>query len=129
MARDTQNYQHWKYSGEKGHPNNDLGTAVSGTNYERIAWGQEALKLVAKNPLGYGLIHAAFGRLGKVAWPDSKLTQSHSGWIDLALGLGIPAITFILISLIGLIYQLGKLSNTPVIMHNPYPVMGCWGSF
>lgn len=127
VAQDTQTHQHWKYFGEKGYPNNEFGTMVSVTNYERIAWGKEGLKLVAKNPLGYGLIDLSFGRLGKVAWPDSKLTQSHSGWIDLTLGLGIPAIALIFLTLLGLVYQLGKQSNTPNMLVSPYPAMICWG--
>lgn len=125
VAQDTQTYQHWKYFGEKGYPNNEFGTMVSPTNYERIAWGKEALKLVAKNPLGYGLIDRSFGPLAKVVWPDSKLTQSHSGWIDLTLGLGLPAIAFIFATLLGLIYQLSKQCNIPPM--NPYPAMICWG--
>jgi hypothetical protein len=50
VVRDTQTYQHWKYNGSQGYPNNELGTTVSVTNYERMAWGKEGIKLIFQNP-------------------------------------------------------------------------------
>ncbi len=100
IAWDTEGFEHWKYNGAKGYPNNELGKMVSITNYERIAWGKEALILLAQHPLGYGLIERSFGHLAKRQWPDSTLHQSHSGWLDLALGIGIPGILFVLGALI-----------------------------
>jgi hypothetical protein len=96
IAIDTDHYDHWKYNGAKGYPNNALGKRVSITNYERIAWGKEGLILLTQNPLGYGLIERSFGHLAKEKWPDSTLHQSHSGWLDLALGIGIPGILLVL---------------------------------
>ncbi len=129
IARDTQTYQQWKYNGEKGYPNNELGTMVSVTNYERIAWAKEGIKLTIQNPLGYGLIERSFGRLAKLNWPDSKLHQSHSGWIDLVLGLGIPGIALILTSLLILLYQLGRLGKDTPTSRNPYVTMIWWALF
>ena len=129
IARDTQTYQQWKYNGEKGYPNNELGTMVSVTNYERIAWAKEGIKLAMQNPLGYGLIERSFGRLTKINWPDSKLHQSHSGWIDLVLGLGIPGIALILTSLLILLYQLGRLGKDIPTSPNPYVTMVWWALF
>ena len=129
IARDTQTYQQWKYNGEKGYPNNELGTMVSVTNYERIAWAKEGIKLAMQNPLGYGLIERSFGRLTKINWPDSKLHQSHSGWIDLVLGLGIPGIALILTSLLILLYQLGRPERDIPTSRNPYVTMVWWALF
>jgi len=129
IARDTQTYQQWKYNGEKGYPNNELGTMVSVTNYERIAWAKEGIKLAMQNPLGYGLIERSFGRLTKINWPDSKLHQSHSGWIDLVLGLGIPGFLLISTVLLTLLYQLAKLANGAGIVANPYSTMVWWALF
>jgi hypothetical protein len=108
VARDTQTYQHWKYNASQGYPNNELGTMVSVTNYERMAWGKEGIKMMFQNPLGYGLIERSFGHLAKIKWPDSLLHQSHSGWIDLGLGVGIPGILLILSCLLLLLYSLLK---------------------
>jgi hypothetical protein len=129
IARDTQTYQQWKYNGEKGYPNNELGTMVSVTNYERMAWAKEGIKLAIQNPLGYGLIERSFGHLAKINWPDSKLHQSHSGWIDLTLGLGIPGIALILTSLLILLYQLGRLGKDISTSRDPYVTIVWWALF
>jgi hypothetical protein len=85
----------WKYWGEKGYPLNEHHTTVSGTNYERLAWAIVGLRLLGENPLGYGLAQDSFRYLSKAKWPDSRLAQTHSGWLDLALGIGIPGIGLI----------------------------------
>jgi hypothetical protein len=86
----------WKYGRPELYPNNELGKKVSITNYERISWGIEAFRLVKENPLGYGTVLASFGHLTKEKWPDSSLTQSHSGWLDLMLGIGIPGVLLLM---------------------------------
>jgi hypothetical protein len=88
----------WKYWGAKGYPLNEYGNPVSPTNYERLAWGIIGLRLLGEEPLGYGLVENSFGYLTKQKWPDSLLLQSHSGWLDLALGIGIPGLGLILIA-------------------------------
>lgn len=89
----------WKYWGGKGYPINEYGKSVARTNYERIAWGVIGLRLLQENPFGYGLAENSFGYLTKLKWPDSLLLQSHSGWLDLALGIGIPGVGLILTTL------------------------------
>lgn len=115
IAIDTNHHDHWKFNGAKGYPNNEFGTMVSSTNYERIAWGKEGLLLLIQNPLGFGLIERSFGHLCKKVWPESVLHQSHSGWLDLALGIGIPGIILVLGSLVlamKQLYQLDLPENT-----------------
>lgn len=129
IARDTQTYLQWKYSGAQGYPNNEYGTMVSITNYERMAWAKEGLKFIVQNPLGYGLVERSFGHVAKIQWPDSRLHQSHSGWIDLTLGIGIPGMALIMGALMTLLYQLAKLtklSNHASIAQNPYGTMIWW---
>jgi len=96
VAVQVDRYEQWKFNGERGYPNNEMGKMASGANYQRIAWGVVSAKLLFKNPLGYGLIERSFGHLAKQQWPESKLHQSHSGWLDLALGLGLPGVALIL---------------------------------
>jgi hypothetical protein len=95
-------YQHWKYNGEKGYPINANGRMVSATNYERIAWGLVGVKLFLENPLGYGLIENSFGPMVNQVWPESspRLSHAHSGWLDLALGIGVPGIVLVVGALI-----------------------------
>ncbi len=118
IALQTTQYPQWKYCGTQGYPKNQLGAMVSVTNYERVAWAKEGIVLITQNPLGYGLIERSFGHLGKIAWPDSLLHQSHSGWIDLTLGIGIPGVALILTALILLLWQLhpNKSSNTSLYL-------------
>jgi len=129
IARDTQTYQQWKYNGEKGYPNNESGSMVSVTNYERIAWGKTGIQLILKNPLGYGLIERSFGHLAKISWPDSKLHQSHSGWIDLALGLGVPGVLLLFAVLVVLLLRLAGFRNQFTSEGSAYPIAIWWALF
>ena len=104
---DLERYHHWKYVEEQGLPPNDLGKIVSGTNYLRAAWFKAGLQLVISNPLGYGLVEDSFKNMAKAKWPDvsKNLTHSHSGWLDLILGIGIPGFLCILSAMILCIKQ------------------------
>jgi hypothetical protein len=104
----------WKYWGAKGYPLNEYGTPVSATNYERLAWGIIGFRLLQENPQGYGLVENSFQYLTKQKWPDSLLRQSHSGWLDLALGIGIPGIILVLSALLLTMIRLrGVAKNDP----------------
>jgi len=119
IAVDVNRYDQWKYSGEKGYPVNESGKVVSGTNYERIAWGVSAITLIEENPLGYGLLERSFGNLAKIKWPESKLSQSHSGWLDLTLGIGIPGVFLVLGALLCAMRNTGGATE-------PWRSMGLW---
>ena len=111
IALDTELYDHWKFFGAKGYPNNESGKMVSVTNYERLAWGKVGLFLVPDNPLGYGLIEESFGKLTKQKWPESSLRQSHSGWLDLTLGVGIPGLILVWAAMLSSFMLLGRVSQ------------------
>ena len=96
IAVQIDQYNNWQDQAILKPPKDEEGRQISGTNYERIAWGTAALRLIKQNPLGFGLVERSFGRLGKNVWPDAKLHQSHSGWIDFTLGLGLPGIFLLL---------------------------------
>lgn len=91
-------YPYWRHAGEKGYPENEYGVSVSATNYERAAWFKAGMKLAIEHPLGYGLVEDSFKRMVKFKWPDASpnLSHSHSGWVDLILGLGLPGVFCIL---------------------------------
>ena len=127
VALNTSQYQQWKYDEVNGYPNNEYGVVVSGTNYLRVAWAKEGIRLIIQNPLGYGLVERSFGRLGKIAWPDSKLHQSHSGWIDLTLGIGVPGVALILGAILVLLLQLSSIN--PVFGVFPWVKACQWGLF
>lgn len=96
VASQLETIEHWKYRGDRGYPNNELGKMVSVTNYERAAWAQVAVDFILERPQGYGLVLESFRNIGKEKWPESNLLQSHSGWLDLTLGIGIPGVLLII---------------------------------
>jgi hypothetical protein len=97
IAVQVDKYDEWKYATFA--PHDEGGRQVSGLNYFRISWALIGMKLIKENPLGYGLIDQSFGSLSKVKWPESTLTQSHSGWMDLTLGIGVPGIACIFLAI------------------------------
>jgi hypothetical protein len=96
VASQLDTVDHWKYRGDRGYPNNEFGKMVSITNYERAAWAQVAVHFIIERPQGYGLVLESFKHIAKEKWPESNLLQSHSGWLDLTMGIGIPGILLIL---------------------------------
>jgi hypothetical protein len=119
VANQLETIDHWKYRGDRGYPNNEFGKMVSVTNYERAAWAQVALEFIAERPQGYGLVLESFRHIGKEKWPESNLLQSHSGWLDLTLGIGIPGVALIILAAFLSIRSLsqcsGSLWSRPVI--------------
>lgn len=95
-------YPHWKFAGTHGYPTNEYGKTVSATNYERAAWLKAGSKLALNDPFGYGLVEDSFKRMARDRWPEvsPNLSHSHSGWLDLMLGLGFPGFLFTLGALI-----------------------------
>lgn len=65
------------------------GRLIPGNTYERTAWVKVAIRMIDDHPWGYGLIHNAFRHWGKLDYPKSDLTISHSGWLDFALSFGV----------------------------------------
>jgi hypothetical protein len=121
IAVQLDRFQEWKYAGEKGYPTNEYGKMVSITNYERIAWGLVGLNLLKDNPLGYGLIEDSFGPLANHQWPESskRLTHAHSGWLDLALGIGLSGIALVLSALV-------LALKASVKLNAPWQALGTW---
>lgn len=100
VAVQLDKYRNWTDTASKGYPMNELGKTVVPTNYERIAWGKVGLQISVANPLGYGLIEDSFVHLVREELVGGfNLSHSHSGWLDLALGIGIPGLLFIWVSM------------------------------
>ena len=123
VAIQVDQYDHWKYCGVPPHdyPLNELGRPVSASNYERIAWAIVALRLIRDNPLGYGVMDLSFSYLGRIRWPEAGcLHQSHSAWLDFALGYGTPGVLLLLMAaLMAWVYS----KEAP----QPWVQIGCWG--
>lgn len=71
---------------------------VGTSNYERLFYIKEGLKLVLDNPLGYGYGRGVFGKALSKKYNVHVHTHAHSGVIDLMVGTGI--VGFLLWSII-----------------------------
>ncbi|WP_170211731.1 O-antigen ligase family protein [Rhodoferax bucti] len=87
-------------------PNNENGTMVDVSTYQRVSWARAGLELLKDHPLGYGLIKHSFGALAIQKWSDfhkpdgNNRGATHSGWLDFALAFGIPGLLLVWIPLI-----------------------------
>jgi hypothetical protein len=102
-GNDIENNKNWKNAEIYPLPINDNGVVANSSTYERSAWATAGGLLVMENPLGYGLINHSFGALALEKWNDfykpvgKYRHASHSGWLDFALGFGIPGLLMVLI--------------------------------
>ena len=105
IGLDIQHQNWWKDDKVGTAPLNSLGNPVDVSTYQRTAWFVAGAHLLAENPLGYGLVHHSFGALAKAKWNDfskplgNMRGATHSGWMDFALGVGIPGLLLVLIPL------------------------------
>jgi O-Antigen ligase len=65
---------------------------VEPSAYLRIAFIRAGLRLIGEHPLGYGYGRNAFAHALRLNYPKAQLGHAHSGWIDLGLGGGVPAL-------------------------------------
>ena len=91
IAWDTEHYKAWEVGNQDGFPKLPGGQAVDKSVYLRIAWLKEGLSLVRDHPLGIGFGRNAFGHGLKAKYGKGE-GHSHSGLLDLAIGLGVPGV-------------------------------------
>lgn len=88
-------YPNWQDINVYGLPELPDGSRASESPYVRVSSATEGLKLLLKYPLGYGLIDKSYKYLTREDLPNApSLLQpaSQSGWIDFALGVGLPGL-------------------------------------
>lgn len=102
------------------YPRNKLGLTVSPSNFERLFFLKNGVQLLVNNPLGYGLVQSSFGHLLRERWTSAPLVQSHSGWLDLMLGLGFPGVLLLLAASLLAIFNVSLTAF-------PGSVFGFWG--
>lgn len=88
----------WNYEHTQGWLWNDRlplmhnGQPVEMSAYQRTAWIHCGLRLIAARPIGYGYGRGAFSRALESRGIPNPLAHSHSGIIDLGVGLGVPGL-------------------------------------
>ena len=101
------------------YPANENGQSVSATNFDRIFYFKTAVDFTKQYPMGYGLVQSSFGHIARQAFPGAPLLQSHSGWMDLILGIGIPGAALLLMASIWAIAQVSNITS-------PWRALGLW---
>ncbi len=93
IAVQVDKYPQWQRSNMNGKvPQTESGRTVVVNTYERVAWAVMGVRLIRQHPLGTGVLYIPFNRLLQIDYPGATPNATHSGWIDLTLSLGIPAL-------------------------------------
>ena len=106
IGMDIDHHDFWKNRDAFPRPTNSHGQLVDISTYERMAWFTAGIRLLNENPEGYGLLNHSFGSLALAEWPDFYQPRgrlkgaTHSGWLDLALAVGVPGIGLIWVCLL-----------------------------
>lgn len=106
IAWDTAGHKGWLDEKKYGLPSLPDGRPVDASAYLRIAWVKEGLVLMRERPLGVGFGRNAFGHAIHTKYGESG-GHSHSSFIDLLAGIGIP----------GTILWLGFLASLLLVAH------------
>ncbi len=91
VALDTQSHKAWMDQNKYPMPLLPNGEQVSGSNYLRIARAKVSFEFIREHPWGMGFGRNIFGHAVKRQYGENP-SHSHSGLIDMALGIGIPGI-------------------------------------
>ncbi|MHB8536279.1 MAG: O-antigen ligase family protein [Sulfuricaulis sp.] len=110
---DTKHYKTWQENDPNVWPKLPNGKTVDPSLYLRIAWLREGLELVRDHPLGIGFGREAFGH-GLMAKYGQGSGHSHSGLLDMAIGLGIP----------GALLWLGFFASLASVVRRQYRAKG-----
>lgn len=92
IALDTKTYTAWRDDLKTPLPMLPSGQPVELSSYLRIAFMKEGLLVVQDHPLGVGYGRNAFGHAIQAKYGQAELGHSHSGYVDLAVGSGVPGI-------------------------------------
>ncbi len=97
VAIGIESNSHFWMTGEPSQlPLTPSGTPLEQSAYARAAWARQAVEAIARKPLGIGYGHDAFGRAIEEKYGFGGMGSSHSGWLDIALGIGIPGLALLL---------------------------------
>ncbi len=89
IAFDTVGHKTWLDEGKYPRPTLSDGSNVDFSAYLRVAWFKEGLILTSEHPFGVGFGRNAFGHGILAKYGESK-SHSHSSFIDILVGVGIP---------------------------------------
>lgn len=83
-------------------PRMENGLPAEASAYTRVAFIHVGLRLIDEFPLGVGYGRNAFSHALRETGVDAHVGHAHSGWIDLGIGGGFPAVALFLVFLLSL---------------------------
>jgi hypothetical protein len=89
---------YWMSGDPKVRPSTPSGAALEESAYARAAWARQAVLAIGKHPLGLGFGRDGFGRAIAEQYGFPGMVSSHSGWLDFALGAGLPGLALLLVT-------------------------------
>lgn len=95
-------YPNWHNDSDKPWvPDAPDGHEVNQSTYYRVANMLNGIRFVKERPLGLGYTYLPYGYLMKEKYPLSEANHTHSGWVDFALGQGIPGLLLLWLAMFG----------------------------
>lgn len=83
-------------------PRMENGLPAEASAYTRVAFIHVGLRLMDEFPLGVGYGRNAFSHALHASGVKAQVGHAHSGWIDLGIGGGLPAVALFLVFLLSL---------------------------
>jgi hypothetical protein len=134
IAMQIDQYSQWKRDPQDLGPRNPIAEndrPVNESTYERTAWFVKGARLLGEHPLGAGFSQLAFRYFMHQENPKLMLFKTHSGWLDYALGLGLPGLFLTWLAMGGIaVVALSRLNqkqaSPPIAIATLWILGGCW---
>lgn len=94
----TSDSRYWLTNDPAERPATPSGAPLEESAYMRAAWAHQAAVAIGEHPLGLGFGRDAFGRAVALKYGRTGMVSSHSGWLDFAVGAGIPGLALLLLT-------------------------------
>lgn len=89
---------YWLTNDPAQRPATPSGAPLEESAYARAAWTHQAVLAIREHPLGLGYGRDGFGRAIAERYGQKGMVSSHSGWLDFALGAGLPGLALLLLT-------------------------------
>lgn len=91
---------YWLPGDQAPRPSSPSGADIEDSAYLRAAWARQATLAIREHPLGFGFGRNGFGLAieSKYGVRGKDMVSSHSGWLDFALGAGLPGLALLLVT-------------------------------
>ena len=89
---------YWLTNDPAQRPRTSSGAPLEESAYSRAAWTRQAVIAIREQPLGLGYGRDGFGRAIAEKYGQKGMVSSHSGWLDFALGAGLPGLVLLLLT-------------------------------